>query len=278
MGTESDKGAAADSAGGTYVYAIVSGEQAVEYGNIGLDGSPVYRIAEGAGGSSGLSAIASQISRARVRPERRNVAAHNAVLRRALDGGEPAVLPMAFGLIAEDDEAVRVLLHKNREALQEQIALVTGKVEMGLRVLWDVPNLFEYFVNRRPELLRARDAIGDIQKARHADMLTLGQMFERSLNEERAHHFRSVEEVLSRNGLQIKQNPPRSEREVLNLACLVPRELQNDFDRIVDEAAASFDNHYTFDISGPWAPHNFITLSLTVAGASVNPKTSPRPA
>lgn len=276
MSTDTDKEPAADSTGGTYVYAVVSGEQAVDYGSIGLDGSPVYRITDEAGGAERLAALASQITRARVRPERRNVAAHNAVLRRALDGGEPAILPMAFGLIAEDDQSVRTLLHKNRAALQEQIARVAGKVEMGLRVLWDVPNLFEYFVNRRPELLKARDAIGDIRQARHADMLTLGQMFERALNEEREHHFRSVEAVLTRNGLQVKQNPPRSEREVLNLACLVPRELQNDFDRIVDEAAASFDSHYTFDISGPWAPHNFITLSLTAAGTSLSAKTSPK--
>lgn len=276
MSTDTDKEPAADSTGGTYVYAVVSGEQAVDYGSIGLDGSPVYRITDEAGGAERLAALASQITRTRVRPERRNVAAHNAVLRRALDGGEPAILPMAFGLIAEDDQSVRILLHKNRAALQEQIARVAGKVEMGLRVLWDVPNLFEYFVNQRPELLKARDAIGDIRQARHADMLTLGQMFERALNEEREHHFRSVEAVLTRNGLQVKQNPPRSEREVLNLACLVPRELQNDFDRIVDEAAASFDSHYTFDISGPWAPHNFITLSLTAAGTSLSAKTSPK--
>lgn len=266
MASELGKEDAPEAAGGIYVYAIVSGEQPVEYGAIGLDGSPVYRIA-----ANGIAALASAITRPRVRPERRNVAAHNAVLRRAIDGGEPAILPMAFGLIAENDQAVRGLLHTNRAALQEQLEHVTGKVEMGLRVLWDVPNLFEYFVNRRPELLKARDAIGDIRQARHSDMLTLGQLFERSLNEEREHHFRRVEEVLKRSGLQVKQNPPRSEREVLNLACLVPRDLQNDFDRIVDEAAASFDNHYTFDISGPWAPHNFVSLSLnTTAPFSAN--------
>lgn len=249
---------AADSVGGVYVYAIVGGELALDYGSIGLDGSPVYKI-----GAPGMAALASPITRSRVRPERRNLAAHNAVLRRALAGGEPAVLPLAFGLIAEDDEAVRILLKKNRPALEEQLAQVAGKVEMGLRVLWDVPNLFEYFVNHRPELLKARDAIGDIRQARHADMLTLGQLFERALNEEREHHFGHVAEVLTRSGLQVKKNPPRSEREVLNLACLVPRDLQDEFERIVDEAAASFDSHYTFDISGPWAPHNFVTLSLT---------------
>ena len=254
---------AADSAGGTYVYAVVSGDSTIDYGAIGLDSSPVYRV-----GDRELAAIVSRISRARVRPERRNITAHNAVLRRAVSGaegqgeGEAAVLPMAFGLIAEDEQAVRRLLEQNRPALLEQLARVTGKVEMGLRVVWDVPNVFEYFVNRRPELRDARDALGDMRQARHSDMLTLGQLFERGLNDERERHFEHVAEVLGRSGLEIKQNPPRSEREVMHLACLVPRALQNEFESIVNEAAAEFDNHFTFDISGPWAPHNFVELKL----------------
>jgi hypothetical protein len=249
----------ADAAGGIYVYAVVSGDGTTDYGSIGLDNSPVYRL-----GDRELAAIVSRISRARVRPERRNITAHNAVLRRAITGtqgqGEDAVLPMAFGLIADDDQAVHVLLEKDRPALLAQLARVAGKVELGLRVVWDVPNVFEYFVNRRPELRDARDAIGDIRLARPSDMLTLGQLFERGLIEERERHFERVAGVLRRSGLEIKQNPPRSEREVMHLACLVPRGLQNEFESIVNEAAAEFDNHFTFDISGPWAPHNFVEL------------------
>ena len=257
MADMADIAAAPDSAGGTYVYAVVSGDSAIDYGELGIDGSPVYRIGDG-----DLAALASPITRARVRPERRHVSAHNAVLRRALEQGEQAVLPMAFGLIAEDDQAVRVLLQHNRAALREQLTRVIDKVEMGLRVVWDVPNLFEYFVARRPELRDARDLIGDIRKARHAEMLTLGQLFERVLNEERERHFNHVAQILRRSGLEVKQNPPRSEREVMHLACLVPRALQNEFESIVSESAAEFDNCFTFDISGPWAPHNFVELKL----------------
>ena len=30
----------------------------------------------------------------------------------------------------------------------------------------------------------------------------------------------------------------------------------------VAEFAGNLDNHYTFDINGPWAPHNFVELNL----------------
>lgn len=240
---------------GIYVYAVISGPGTVEYGAIGLGGAEVYRIE-----SDGLSAVVSKTEQARLRPERRNVAAHTAVLRKSLD--ESGVLPMAFGLIADSDQAVRELLNRNRKALREQLERVAGKLEMGLRVQYDLPNVFEYFVNTHPALREARDAIGDIRHANHGDMLALGQLFDRTLNEQRETLYGRVRVVLERHGIGIKRNDPRNEREVMHLACLIPREMQSNFEGIVGEAAASFDNHYTFDINGPWAPHNFVELNL----------------
>lgn len=242
-------------ANGMYVYAVVEKQGPADYGDIGIDGAPIVRVVHG-----DLAALASTTSHSRIRPERRHLAAHNAVLKRALE--EPAVLPMAFGLIADSQTALMDLLATNRKVLREQLARVAGRVEMGLRVHYEVPNVFEYFVNTRPELREARDAIGDVRQARHADLLQLGQFFERTLNEERELRFEQVQQVLARHGIEIKRNAARSEREVLNLACLLPRPLQAQFEGIVGEAAAAFDNHFVFDINGPWAPHNFVELNL----------------
>lgn len=249
MATESN------SSSGIYVYAVVSGKSTVEYGATGLDGAEVFRIV-----LDDLTALCSATAHARVRPERRHLAAHNQVLRRSLD--EQAVLPMAFGLIASSHDAVIELLTRNRKALREQLDRVSGKIEMGLRVLYDVPNVFEYFVNTRPELRDARDALGDIRHASHGEMLALGQLFERTLTSERDAHYESVRAILERHGVILKRNPPRHEREVMNLACLIPREMHAGFEGIVGEAAAAFDNHFSFDMSGPWAPHNFVELNL----------------
>lgn len=251
----------ASSQAGIYVYAVVSSpgqsesSTSIDYGPIGLGGADVYRI-----DADGLSAIVSKTEQTRLRPERRNVAAHTAVLRKSLD--EASVLPMAFGLVASSEQAVRDLIGRNRKALREQLERVAGKVEMGLRVIYDLPNVFEYYVNTHPALREARDAIGDVRHATHGEMLALGQLFERTLNEERETLYGRVRAVLERHGIGIKRNDPRNEREVMHLACLIPRELQGGFEGIVGEAAAAFDNHYTFDINGPWAPHNFVELNL----------------
>ena len=65
---------------------------------------------------------------------------------------ETTPLPMSFGIIADGPGAVRRILSRNRRAFLQQLANVAGKVEMGLRVTWDVPNVIEYFVLTHPEL------------------------------------------------------------------------------------------------------------------------------
>ena len=244
---------------GEYVYAIaparVFAALTAPGTELGIDGVPVRSVIEGE-----LAALVSTIGRAKVRPERKNLSLHNALLKRAMQDG--SILPVAFGVIASDEAALRTALRKNRVDLLAQLGRVDGKVEMGLRVVWDVPNLFEYFITARPELRTARDSLSDPQNARRDEMIELGRLFAELLNEERDRHFERIDQVLTTHGVQSKRNPVRGEREVLNLACLIPQTAQDEFERVVTEAAAAFDNHFTFDFNGPWAPHNFVELNL----------------
>lgn len=243
--------------GGEYLYAFTQNDAGGDLGPIGLEGSVVRRLSIVPGE---LAALVSTISRPRVRPERRNLAAHNAVLKRAME--ESTVLPVAFGVVAADEAELLSALTTNRSDLLSQLLRVRGKVEMGLRLTWDVPNLFEYFVNTHTELRVARDALADPRHARRDEMIELGRLFERVLNEERDRHFERVAEIIERQGIEVVRNAARNEREVLNLACLIPRDNQDDFERIVTDAASGFDSSYTFDFNGPWAPHHFVSLNL----------------
>lgn len=248
-------GDSTQSKAGEYLYAIAPARVFAGLTELGLDGAPVRSVIEGE-----LAALVSAIGRTRVRPERKNLSLHNALLKRVMQDG--SILPVVFGVIASDEAALRTALRKNRADLLAQLSQVDGKVEMGLRVIWDVPNLFEYFVTTHSELRTARDALSDPQNARRDEMIELGRLFAELLNEEREQHFERIAQVLSAHGVISKRNPVRSEREVLNLACLIPSNAQDEFERVVTAAAAAFDNHFTFDFNGPWAPHNFVELNL----------------
>ncbi|MBI2833992.1 MAG: GvpL/GvpF family gas vesicle protein [Acidobacteria bacterium] len=245
-----------DSGPARYVYGITYGSMHRRYVGLGLDGATVYAI-----GLGPIAALVSNVATKRFRPERGKLAAHHGVIKRC--AGEGAVLPVAFGTIADSDDAVREILEKNREAFLEQLNGVRGKVEMGLRVAWDVPNIFEYFVKHHVELAALRDHVFGKQRGpSHEDKIELGRLFDHLLGEEREAHTEKVEDILSARCAEIKRNPPRNEREVMNLACLVEREALKGFEDGVFAAARLFDNNFAFDFNGPWAPYNFVSVAL----------------
>lgn len=242
--------------GRNYLYAIVAGGEPRSYRSLGIEGNDVYTITHGR-----LAAVVSGLASSKIRPERANLTAHQAVLKRLMADTTP--LPMAFGTIAASPEAIRGILVKNQHAFQEEIQRVAGKVEMGLRVAWDVPNIFEYFVNTHAELRLARDRlVGTRREFAQEEKIELGRMFDRLLNEDRENYVQEVERALASACFEIKVNQCRKEHEVMNLACLVGRNKQEEFDAAVFAAAKLFDNHFSFDYSGPWAPHNFVELDL----------------
>lgn len=241
---------------GCYLYAVIDRAANGELGPIGIDGSRVYTISAG-----NIAAVVSKVPNTKIRPERRHLAAHHDVLKRLRK--EHGVLPMSFGVIADSPEAVRTILADNRDVFVEQLERLAGKVEMGLRGAWDVPNIFEYFVETHPELKALRDRFfrGGRQPSRD-ELIEVGRTFERLLGEDRASHTQTVMGVLRSRCFEIKENQPRHEREIMNLACLVGHEAQKEFEEGVIETGQRFDNHYSFDFNGPWPPHNFVEVNL----------------
>jgi hypothetical protein len=243
-----------------FLYAVTAGlDRDKPLGPIGLDGGTVYAIT-----NHHLSGVVSAVGE-KLRPQRRHLAAHQDVLRRLMTETD-AVLPVTFGLVVDGQDAVRLILSRHAPLLRENLRRVTGRVEMGLQVTWDVPNIFEHFVATHHELRAARDRlVVGCHEPSHSDKLEVGRLFERVLMGERDARHEQVEEALAPFCVEFKRNRPRNEREAVNLVCLVERERQEDFEAAVFAAAASFDNSFAFDYNGPWAPHNFVDLELDLA-------------
>jgi hypothetical protein len=257
MTTLAQEGSAVAAARGCYLYAIIDGaDDRQPLGLTGLDGAETYALAEG-----GVAAAVSDIAVKKIRPERRRLAAHHEVLKRFLE--RDAVLPMSFGLIAESPEAVRRILRLNRAGIARELEAVRGKLEMGVRVSWDVSNIFETILAAHTDLRDLRDRMfrGGRQPS-HDEMIELGSQFDRRLASDREQYVAAVTAVLDTVCAEVKENKPRNEREVMNIACLVDRLRMADFEHAVREAAGSFDDRFAFDFNGPWPPHNFASLEL----------------
>ncbi len=245
---------------GRYLYAIVDGVVDQQpFALSGLDGAEVYALSDG-----NVAVVVSDLPLQKIRPERRRLAAHHEVLKRLMD--DHSVLPMAFGLIAHSTEAVRRVLRLNRNVFEEQLRRVRGKIEMGLRVTWDVPNIFEYTLGIHPELGAMRDHLLRGGRApSHEEKIELGRLFDRFLTADREEYTEEVIETLRPYCAEVVANKPHNEREVMSLACLVDRTQQKGFEKGVIETARLFNDHFAFDYNGPWPPHNFVEIDLQLS-------------
>lgn len=190
---------------GRYLYAIVNGPVNPDpLGFDGIDGSAVYAMRDGR-----IAAIVSDLPDRKVRPERRRLAAHHDVMRRLMT--DRTVLPMAFGLIADGPESVHRILRLNHEAFEEQLGRLQHKVEMGLRVTWDVPNIFEYIVGAHPELAAYRDQIfrGGREPSQD-EKIELGRAFDRLLSADREACIDRVHHAMDSRCDAITVNKPRN--------------------------------------------------------------------
>lgn len=245
---------------GKYLYAIIPAREDREYGEIGIGGAQVYLISD-----DHVAAVVSDFAGNRIRPERRHIAAHQAVLKRLIME-EISPLPISFGVIADAAKDIRRILSLNRKSFLKQIERVEGKVEMGVRLVWDVPNIFEYLVNSHDELRSVRDQyFAGHRTPSQADKMEIGRLFDHILQEDREKHASKLEECLKVCSAEVKNLPVHGEKEVANLACLVNRQsVGKDFEAAICEAAQGFDNNFAFDFNGPWAPHNFVDVELVL--------------
>lgn len=244
---------------GKYLYSVVSAE-AVDNLQLdvgGIDETEVYPVVVGS-----LAAIVSDVERGDLRPERKNLSAHSAVLRKVMD--QTNLLPVAFGVVAGGERDLRELMAEYEGEMREQLDRVRGKVEMGLRGVLNVDDTFGYFVEKFPELRTARDETFAAGEPSREDKIELGQLFTEQLEDFQDSTAETAAERLQSVG-QVRINEPRTEEEVLNLAVLIPNDGIDSFRSAVDALAPELDENIELQVSGPWPPYNFVELRITAA-------------
>jgi hypothetical protein len=116
-----------------YAYAIVEAPQRPLPACGGHGGAPLKTVAAGAVGAV-CSGHADDV---RIEPDEAALWRHENVVEALLE--DRAVLPVRFGTVVRDEQELRELLRRRREAFAAALDLVRGRREIGVRVLWDPP-------------------------------------------------------------------------------------------------------------------------------------------
>ena len=242
--------------GSLYLYGIIDDKEVDTASCSGIKGASVRVLRE-----NRVAAVISDAPSGRLRPRRKNLKAHHDTLRHLAHA--TAVLPMAFGVLAESEAEVATFLADHEETLAEQLDAVRDHVEITLRIRWDVDDIFDYFVGRYDELREMRDAFfGDSASASRREMIQLGEQFDAFLQAERETHLSVILEHLDPVCRAVEVQDPKDEKEVMNLACLIPKDGEEAFEDAVHTAAESFADEFLFKYTDPMAPYSFADVAF----------------
>ncbi len=241
---------------GLYLYGITIAEGTLSVRTSGVAGGDVERVIEGP-----VAAFVTPVTVQKMRPQRSNLAAHNQIIR-DLANRHP-VLPVAFGTIVDDEEGLRRVIRRNSESLIARLRLLQNKVEMILKVYWDTPNIFEYFVATNKELQQMRNRLfGGDRSPSKGQSIELGELFASLLQQTRDRHADRLTKALFHYCADIHAIDGGEEKLVVKLACLVEKDRIKRWEEGVKKAAGEFDNNYCFKYGNPSVPYNFADVDL----------------
>src|SRR3954449_12222812 len=105
-----------------------------------------------------LAALVSEVADAAIQSRRQNLTAHSQVLQHAMDAG--TVLPMRFGVVMPEGDAVKRELLGEREAeLHRKLSSFDGRVEMTVSALYREDVVLGEVIAENREIGRLRDSI-----------------------------------------------------------------------------------------------------------------------
>ena len=244
---------------GLYVYAVGKAPGGELPPLHGVLDRPAFRLE-----ADSLCAIVSECPLTNVRAERKHITATQRVL--AALNAKFDLLPMTFGTVTNSEEDLRRFLNDNHAALSSQLERVSGSVEMALRLSLDVPDPVAYLVERTPALKAARDrTFRGRHKPSYDDKIRLGQQFDQAFARYRESQTAHVLATIGGACSETIELPVRDEKQIANLAILVPRAGLETFEAAVRAVAAQIDDVVVFNLSGPWPPHNFVQFNVDAA-------------
>lgn len=242
-----------------YIYAFTG--EPVESDAQGLKDAPVRTLS-----SEGIFAIVSDAPSGKIRPQRSLLVGHQRVLTEV--AAKTTTLPASFGLVAESEQNVRDMLLNEGEAIRAELDRVGGCVEMSVGLKLDVPNVFEHLVEIDDDLRARRDHLVSAgSQATHDDRVAAGRRVDKLLQTLRAQYGAEVVAAIEPVCREISVSEGGAEEDLFSAACLVEASRVQELEDAIHALAETLDDTFAFTFSGPFAPHNFVSLRLDTAAA-----------
>lgn len=242
----------------TYIYGIVQSGDAVP-GMVGADGvtavhgigeppRPVRIVRRGR-----LAALVSDAP-GDLEPQERDLLAHQSVLSEA--GARGTVLPMRFGSLASDDEAVMTVLAEQADHFAERLRALDSRVEYNVQASHNERAVLHQVLAENPDLRALVEADQLAGGGSHEERLRLGEKVAATVRAREASDADQLRRALEPTAEAVHAGPAGTGR-LADLSFLVHRDAAVGFLSAVAELRAD-QPHLDLRVRGPLPPYSFV--------------------
>lgn len=234
-----------------YVYAITKDSHPLDLGDTKGVGDPPgeLRTVRGASLCAVVSECPDDLSVAR-----RDLQAHQNVQERLWSEGP--TLPLSFGFVAADDEAVRGVLEERAQLYAQRLDELAGRSEFNVKGVLDEDTVVRAVLedNTQARELNRRTLEGG---GTYDDRLALGQLV---AQEVQGRQDALAEEVLAglRPLAEAEKVAPPSQQYFVSASFLVEDDRAEEFGRAGQELAERYGEGVELRLRGPLPPYSFV--------------------
>jgi len=198
----------------------------------------------------------------KLRATRRNVQNHSETLGDLLEKTE-TLAPVSFGAILDDLDSVKKIIEENREDLQTTLDRIANKVEYGVKAYWDPDEVAQKVGENDKEVQKLKKKVqsGKVGNQYEATV-EVGELIDEKIEDKKEELRESILKHLTPVSQEWVENDLFDERMAANLAFLLKRNSQEDFDSAMQELGKDHPGYLTFKYNGPWPPFNFVEMEL----------------
>ena len=246
---------------GKYIYCIIASEYDLNLGPIGIGGRGdlVTTI-----GFDGLCMVVSDhpLSRFEVNPE--NLLAHQKVIEEVMKEFS-SILPIRFGTIAATPDEIRNLLNRRYGEFMELLRQFENKVEFNVRGNWkNMAMIYKEIDDEHVELQKIRAEIDMLedQELKNLKITEAGNIVEQALKQKKENESEDISDAFRKTVFDYKHNKLNSDSMFMNTAFLVNSVREIEFDNIMADLGAKYQDRSDFVYTAPLPIFNFIDLKI----------------
>ena len=245
---------------GQYIYAIAAIDEEKSFGPIGIgdrkDG--VYTVCH-----KDIGAVISASPVDKYSVTRVNTMAHQKVMEEVMK--DYPLLPVRFGTIGEESDQIREKVLKARYGeLKELLTYMEDKMEVGIKVLWtSKETIFREIVDENRDIRMLRDRLMSKKRRTQRDEVHLGEMVRDALDVKKENEKKEILGALKDLCVEHKENNSFGDQMIANTAFLIPKDKEEEFDKVMDGLIVKYNGKMKFKYIGPVPPCNFVEIVVT---------------